>query len=756
VIRRRGQDWLDAAPLLVEAKLEPPRVPRGVIDRLGTRAALDAGGDVVLTLVAAPAGYGKTTAVRSWCATQEAALVWVTLDVGDDDPTRLWRHLATAMDRVRPGLGQPALRRLAVGGSPIEDAVDELTNAVATYANPLTIVLDDLDAVTDEESLTSIDYALPHVTPNARLIVMTRADPALSLARLRGRGELAELRADDLAFNHSEARELLVVRGGIELGDEEIDLLMRRTEGWPAALVLAGLWLRTVDDPASAVSVFGGDQRFIADYLTSEVLASLDAARGSFLEGAAVLGEFTAELCDAVLERNDSASELAELERANLFVSLLERGKWFRMHPLFAEYAQARLASTDPGARSRIHQQAAGWLRSQGLREKAVEHAAAAGEHEFVAQILVEDHLTIIRAGNVRTFVRQVRALPDECVVEHTELAVAAAVATKLAGGGTIEQRRFLRLADRALAKRPETSDPYVETAARMVRALTLDDGVKRAVVEGRLAVELAETGSDELLTAACTATARALYLAGVMEEARDAALRVLRHPEIERRPPSLAHASATLALVAVAQGRLDQARGHAEKAKAMASRIGITRSWLGANACAAMGAVLAAEGNLVEAERELATAAHFFEDDVPDLHHAWMLVLLAQVRIRRGRLDDGEAALGSARDDLNELPDSGMIAPLADDVEGELETARVRAGGGEVLERPSEAETAVLQLLAGDLTTREIAERLFLSPNTVRSHVHALYAKLGVHSRAEAVARATALGLLDEADSPR
>jgi len=755
-MRRRGQERPDAAPLLVEAKLEPPRVPRGVVERAHAWAALDAGGDAVLTLLAAPPGYGKTIAVRSWCQTQDAALVWLTIDAGDNDPTRLWRHLATAVDRVRPGLGQPALRRLGVAGSPIEDAVDELMNGVATHAGPLVIVLDDLHGVTDEEGLASIDYALLHVPANARLIVMTRVDPVLSLGRLRGRGELAELRADDLAFTHSEARELLVLRGGIELGDEEVDLLVGRTEGWPAALVLAGLWLRTVDDPASAVSVFGGDQRFVAEYLSSEVIGSLDEDRRSFLQGVAVLGEFTAELCDSVLERDDSESELEELESANLFVSRLEHGEWFRMHALFAEYARARLASTDPGAAARIHLRAARWLRLRGLADKAVEHAAAAGAHELVAQMLVEDHLMMIREGSLRTLIRQVRALPDECVVEHPELAVGAATAAKLAGGRTIELRRFLRLADRALAKRPERSDVYVEAAARMVRALTLDDGVRRAVLDGRLAVELAQTGSDELLTGACAASARALYFAGAMEEAQGVALQVLRHPEIDQRVPSLAHAHATLAFIAVARERLAQARGHAEQAKAVAGRIGTTRSWLGANACAALGAVLAAEGNLVEGERELATAEHFFEDEVPTLDHAWLLTLLARVRIRRGRLDQGEATLRSARDDLEELPDSGIVPALADDVERELERARAHARSGEVLEPPSEAETAVLQLLAGDLTTREIGERLFLSPNTIRSHVHALYAKLGVHSRADAIARATALGLLEEVDSPR
>ena len=204
-----------------------------------------------------------------------------------------------------------------------------------------------------------------------------------------------------------------------------------------------------------------------------------------------------------------------------------------------------------------------------------------------------------------------------------------------------------------------------------------------------------------------------------------------------------------------VERGRLASARSHAEKAKAAAGEIGTSRSWLGANASAALGSVLAAEGSLVEAERELASAEHFFRDEVSTLHQTWLLVLLARVRLRRGRLDEAKAALDSARQALDELTDSGFVAALADEVEHELETGQDRARTGELLEPPSDAELAVLRLLATDLSIREIGEHLFLSPNTIRSHNRALYHKLGVHSRADAIARATALGLLEQTESP-
>jgi LuxR family maltose regulon positive regulatory protein len=743
-----------ADPPLVEAKLAIPSVRHGVVDRPRVRRVLDAGGAASLTLVAAPAGYGKTTAVRAWCASLDAALAWVTLDDGDNDPVVLWRYVATAVDRVRSGLGRGALRRLGVAGGPVEVAVDELMNGIASLGGELVVVLDDLHVVISEECLSSIDYALGHLPSNLHLVLLTRVDPGLRLARLRAAGAVVEVRGVELAFARAEARELLVVLGRLEFGAEEIEMLVKRTEGWPAALVLAWLWLRTVEDPVGAVRAFRGDNRFVAEYLSGEVLAALDEDGRAFLSGVSVLGEFTAELCDGVLDRSDSAARLAELERSNLFVSRLERGGWFRIHSLFAEYTRARLASLEPGAPTLIHRRAAEWLRSRGLAVEAVKHATAAGDHKLVAELMAEYHLPLIRGGAARTVLRGVRTLPEDELVEHPELAVGAATAAMLVGGHRLEQRRLLALADAGRGARPQVG-AYVEAAAALVRAVTIDRGVGQAVLDGRRAVELAEVGANEILTAALAAWACALFFAGELDESSAVAVRALEHPAIERAIPSLVVARSTLALVAVERGRLASARGHVEKAKLAVGQIGTSRSWLGANASAALGALLSAEGSLVEAERELASADRFFTDEVATLHHTWLLVLLARVRLRRGRLDEAEATLRSVLEGLGELSDSGPVPALAAEVAHELGTTRDRADSGELLDQPTEAELAVLRLLAGELSTREIGARLFLSQNTIRSHRRALYRKLRVHSRADAVARATALGLLEQTRSP-
>ncbi len=298
---------------LAQTKISAPLLHAGMIDRPRVREALEESGEAALTLIAAPAGYGKTTAVRSWCANRDAALAWVRLDKDDNDPVRMWTAVATAVDRVRAGLGRPAMRRMSVIGESLEAVVDELSNSLNAYGRDLVLVLDDLHLVTRAECIAALNHAVANFPPNVRLIVISRADPALRLAQLRASGELAELRASTLAFTTAEANQLLADHQ-VGLSAADVELLHVRTEGWPAALSLAALWLRSVEDPHEAVAVFGGDHSFIADYLAAEVIASLDEVSRAFLLQVCVLREFTAELCDAVLDRSDSEVLLAQLE----------------------------------------------------------------------------------------------------------------------------------------------------------------------------------------------------------------------------------------------------------------------------------------------------------------------------------------------------------------------------------------------------------------------------------------------------------
>jgi LuxR family transcriptional regulator, maltose regulon positive regulatory protein len=741
----------DGLPPLSEAKLAMPcKRPEAIVARQRILALLDTSSAARLLLVAAPAGFGKTTAVAQWCATRPASVAWVTLDVGDNDPARLWTYAATAIDRVRQGLGRGALIRLRRSGYAVEPVIDELANGLRAFAGQILLVLDDVETVTDSECVASIGHAIDRLPENAHVVLLSRVAPPLRLAQLRARRELVEVGAADLAFTEDEARALL--NGyGLGLDEEEVIALLRRTEGWPAALVLAATWLRSADDPHEAAQTFGSHQRVVADYLGEEVLAALSADTREFVMQLCVLGRFNAAMSDEVLGRTDSATLLADLERTNLLVTRVEQGDWFRIHTFLADYATAQLRVTNPGVEVRIHSRAAAWLRAQGMADLAVVHAHNAEDQDAVADILEENHLAWIRAGRSRTLLRWTETLPAHLLLKRPRLAVAAAVAATLVGHGTIARRRFLHIVDRARHDHPNRVDSYVGALDSMIRSGAVEGDVSRAVSEGRHAVQMSDQAVDEVRVAALAGLAQALYFAGDLDDAWAQASLAVEQPTAERRPLGHAFARSALALIAVERSLLPLARMHLERARTALESIGSMRSWIGAEAAAASGCLLAAEGDISAAERELAVAEQLFEDEAATLHHAWVLLLLARVRCRRGRIHAAQADLAAARSELAELHDTGQIGTLSDEVAHEVAAASGRALSGDVIREPSKAELVVLGMLDTDLSTREIAEHLHLSTNTVRSHVRAVYRKLGVRTRADAVARADALGLLQQ-----
>ena len=240
---------------VIEPKLMLPRVHAGTLRRARLLELLDDVDGAALTLLDAAVGYGKTTLLRSWCAERPEPVIWMTLDARDDDPARLWTHLATGVERLGHGLAQRALTSLGIRGAAVETGVDELMSGLVAYGRPATIVLDDLDAVRGEDSLRSIEYAIRRLPPTVRLLAATRSEPAICLAPLRAKRALIEIRARELSFTVDEAREL-IARAGVELPGESVELLVERTEGWPAGLYLAALWLRDLDDPEKGLRAF--------------------------------------------------------------------------------------------------------------------------------------------------------------------------------------------------------------------------------------------------------------------------------------------------------------------------------------------------------------------------------------------------------------------------------------------------------------------------------------------------------------------
>ena len=381
--QRAGSMSVDS---FLESKLHRPPTRGELVERSRLCDLLDRAATRPISLVAAPAGFGKTTLVAQWLSSRRpatASAAWVSLDAGDNDPGRLWGNVAAALERAGCVLGHDVATFMALNnGQVMTGVLPRLLNALAAMPDEILIVLDDFQFVREAACHDQVEFLVEHLPPQAHLLITTRADPGLRLGRLRAAGELAEIRADDLAFNTAEASALLALQD-VRLSDDALALLMQRTEGWPAGLYLATLSLSGRDDPDEAVRQFSGGNRFIGDYLTEEVLNRHTDEIREFIMAMSIVDRFSAPLCDVVTGRTGSATILHDLERTNMFlVPLDEQRHWFRFHHLFAVVARAELEVERPDDVAGLHERAAGWFREHGHTDEAVTHLLAAGRHE--------------------------------------------------------------------------------------------------------------------------------------------------------------------------------------------------------------------------------------------------------------------------------------------------------------------------------------------------------------------------------------
>ena len=458
-----GQD------VLLATKLHVPGPPPGFVPRPRLVETLGEGLARGRVLVCAPAGFGKTALLADWARGGGHPVAWLGLDGGDSDPARFWRHAVAALDRARPGLagrvGPPPPGSLA-------GLVTALINELAADPGPdeVLLVLDDYHLVGSGPVHESVAFLLENLPPGLRVVVSSRADPPLPLARLRARGQLAELRAADLRFTGEEAAALLGEAAGPGLPAAAEEALVARTEGWAAGLQLAGLSLRGHADPAGFVAAFSGSHRFVLDYLADEVLDGQPGQVRAFLLETSVLERLSAELCDAVTGRAGSQAMLAGVERAGLFLVPLDEVRgWWRYHHLFADLLRARLQAEQPGRVQALHRAAAAWCEEHDLADDAVRHALAAGEAAWAAR-LVERHVeTLLGRSEGVTLRRWLSALPAESVRDRPRLCLAQAYGA--AQGFQVEAlEALLDDAERGFAV--SGGEPYHDPAERPASVL--------------------------------------------------------------------------------------------------------------------------------------------------------------------------------------------------------------------------------------------------------------------------------------------
>jgi LuxR family maltose regulon positive regulatory protein len=396
-----------AIPLL-KTKLYVPPVRPGLVSRPRLVERLDEGLRTgrKLTLISAPAGFGKTTLLSEWIAgrTQDMCVAWVSLDKGDDDPLRFLAYLVAAIQSVDPDLGEGVLAAIQSPQLPVaEVALTSLINELAErpgsgrQVTPVVLVLDDCHEVTSEPVHDALVYLLDHLPPQTHVVIASRVDPPWPLGRLRARREMIELRAGDLRFTPEETARFLNGVMGLGLSAEDVTALDRRTEGWIAGLQMAALSMRGRDDAEVFVRAFSGSHRFVLDYLVEEVLDRQSPLTREFLLQTSILERISAPLCDAVTGRDDSQAIIEGLELANLFVVPLDDDRrWYRYHHLFADLLRSRLKQVQPDVLPVLHQRASEWHEQVGLLAEAVNHALRAGELQRVAYLVAQNALTLI------------------------------------------------------------------------------------------------------------------------------------------------------------------------------------------------------------------------------------------------------------------------------------------------------------------------------------------------------------------------
>ncbi len=373
-----------------------------------------------LTLLSAPPGYGKTVAVAGWLASRGLAHAWLSLDAADDDLARFTRYLAAALGPVRAGAGGVVAGLFGPGTSPSPDLVAAtLLEAIAAGDDPFTLVLDDYHAIGSEPIHRLVRILIERGPPFVHPILLTRADPPLPLARLRAHRQLVELRADDLRYTTEEAATYLADTE-LPLDSELVGRLVERTEGWIAGLQMAAISLRERPDPAARIEAFGGNQRFVLDYLADEVLGLVDEELRAFLVQTSVVERFTPDLCRVLTGREDAEALLTRAEEANLFVVPLDtERRWYRYHRLFADYLRSRLSAD---GRRDLGERAANYFEQQDLAAEAIEQSLACGSIDRAVRLVEREGRAVFEAGELATLRRWLDALPSDRVTASPEL----------------------------------------------------------------------------------------------------------------------------------------------------------------------------------------------------------------------------------------------------------------------------------------------------------------------------------------------
>jgi ATP/maltotriose-dependent transcriptional regulator MalT len=741
-----GVDQSGTAPTVLVTKLHPPVVPGQVVHRERLFSRLHAGHGRRLTLVACPAGFGKSTLLAAWREHEatDRPVAWVTLDDGDDDAVVLWSHAIEALCRVCPALREHELGTAALAAPLREVLLPRLANALAEQGD-VVLILDDAHRLTSAAARDSIAWFVDHAPASTQVVLSTRADPALPVGALRAHGQLVELRADDLRFTNGEADEFLNGRLGLGLEPHDLALLVGRTEGWPAGLYLAALSLEGSADKPAMVQAFDGTAAHVVDFLSSEVLSGYDPELQRFMLRTSVLERLCAELCDAMLDSTGSAAVLEQLVRSNLFLLPLDdHRRWFRFHHLFAQLLRVELERREPGAADTLHRRASAWHAASGTTDEAVHHALAAGAYHEAGALVAAAWVHYVNAGRTSSVLDWLTRFPGEVVDADGQLLLVQAWASALRGREH-DMRRAIGLArERADLEAGPLPDGFSSLASSIsVLSAAFGWGDVRVMLEegGRAA---AREGLDSPWRPVVSwSLGWGHYCAGNLAAAERWLTETAQLAPAADQWVVGTGAIADLSILAGFRGDREEQLRLACEAVDQAQRTGLIEACEVGEVHTAYGCALLAHGRREEALPELEQGVFLRRIWGQPLDLLDGLIALAPAVAAIGDGTRAEALFREAEELVRRCPDAGVLPER-------LRAARRAASPSSPGTAPlSERELTVLRLLSGGMTEREIAAELVISFNTVHSHVKAVYRKLGASSRPEALERARREALL-------
>jgi LuxR family maltose regulon positive regulatory protein len=742
-----------ARAVLLGTKLHVPAVGAQLVHRAALLDALSAGRRRKLTLLSAPAGWGKTTLLAQWAlgAGEDQRFAWLSLDPSDNDPVWFWMYVVAAVQKICPGVGIRGLELLAMGVDPVQVVLPTLLNDLDTIGSPMVLILDDYHLVVSRAVHEQLAFFVSRMPENLHLVLATRSDPILPLARLRASGELSEVRTDDLRFEAGEADHLLTDVLGLDLAHADIQLLHRRTEGWAAGLYLAALSLAGRADPAAFIKTFTGDNRHIVDYLMAEVLDGQPPDLRSFLLRTSVLGRLSGALCDAVLQTSGSASVLQKIERENLFVVPLDTSRhWYRYHQLFGDLLRTELRRTEPDLVADLHRRAATWFEAEGLIDEAVRHLLAAGDIARSADLIAADWADEFNAGGLSTISGYLDLLPEETVLQDPRLSVARAWIA-LSVGELDDAAEWIEAVDTRSAA-DTADDGAISAQVVVLRAAHLlkTAEVAAALETARRAITLDFDDAPQALSAAYCIYGSALYFSGNTHEAQATFRRTVPLAEKVGDRRARIYALGHLALISAEHGQLADAERQIRRASGSSRDLADAEHLVDVMVSLATAELLRMRGDAAAALAAVDMAVMSARQGGAALEVARTMLVRAEIFEHLGDHQTAKAILEEVGTLVRGCADAGIASTLLASAERSAGLAATsRNEGCAVGEELTPKELEVLRLLPTRLSRREIAARLYVSLNTVKTHQRAVYRKLRVEHRGAAVSRAQELGLL-------